>query len=106
LGKKADRVNFNRKDVKQLNEIEFSDTDDKQREAIKNLHRQKNTIMTEDNLKQHLTKETKAVNFENFYWLSCSFLSKLSKMAPNLQHVNLRRMHHVTNRCFAEGLGD
>ena len=52
--------------------------------------------------KEYLTPETVKLNLENHYWISNSFISKLSKMAPNLQQLSLRRMPQITNQFFAE----
>jgi len=73
---------FNTRKVGQLNDIEFSDSDDP--EEIANLKRQPATVLTEQNMKQLLTPETLKLNLENHYWISNSFISKISKMAPNL----------------------
>ena len=70
-------------------------------EAIANLRRQKNTVLTEDNLKKYLNSETLAVNLENHYWVSNSFISKIAVLAPNLKELCLRRMPQITNRVFA-----
>ena len=89
-----------RREVKQLNDIEFSDSDEP--EEIHNLRRQPNTVLTEENLKEYLTNETVKVNLENHYWISNSFISKLGRMSPNLQELSLRRMPQITNQVFAE----
>ena len=67
-----------------------------------NLKRQPATILTEENLKSLLNGETQKLNLENHYWISNSFISKLSHMAPNLLELSLRRMPQVTNLNFAE----
>lgn len=76
--------------VEQINDIEFSDSDDP--EELANLKRQPATILTEENLKSLLNSETQKLNLENHYWISNSFISKLSHMAPNLLELSLRRM--------------
>jgi hypothetical protein len=97
---KSDKDPFKKRDVSQLNDIEFSDSDDP--EEIANLKRQPATVLNEENLKEYLTPETVKLNLENHYWISNSFISKLSKMAPNLRQLSLRRMPQITNQFFAE----
>lgn len=83
VGKKPDSDQYIRRVVKQLNDIEFSDSDEP--EEIHNLRRQPRTVLTEENLKEYLNDETGKVNLENHYWISNSFISKLGRMAPRLQ---------------------
>ena len=82
-GKKPDNDKFIRRIVKQLDDIEFSE-DEVEPEAIVNLRRQKNTVLTEENLKKYLNSETLGINLENHYWVSNSFISKITVLAPNL----------------------
>ena len=51
---------------------------------LKKLKRLPHTILTEENLKEYLNDLTGNVNFENHYWISNSFISKLGRMTPNL----------------------
>ena len=83
IGKKPDNDKFIRRIVRQLNDIEFSE-DEVEPEAIANLRRQKNTVLTEENLKKYLNHETTGLNLEHHYWVSNSFISKISLLAPNL----------------------
>lgn len=90
VGKRPDNEHYIRRVVKQLNDIEFSDSDEP--EELHNLRRQPRTVLTEENLKDYLNDQTGKVNLENHYWISNSFISKLGRMTPNLQQLSLRRM--------------
>jgi len=59
------------------------------------------TVLTEDNLKKYLSQETLRLNLEHHYWLKDSFMSKLGRMAPNLQVLSLRRLK-ITDDAFFE----
>jgi len=95
VGKIPDNKSYIRRVVKQLNDLEFSDSDEP--EELHNLRRQPQTVLTEENLKEYLTETTGKVNLENHYWISNSFISKLGRMSPNLQELSLRRMPQITN---------
>lgn len=84
---------FNRRHVKQLNDIDFSEDSEDDFEDVRNLKRQRRTILTEENLRKQLSEETLKVNLEHHYWLKDSFVSKISKMAPNLQVICIRRLN-------------
>lgn len=90
---------FNRRTVKQLNDISFSEDSEDDFEDVKALKRQRRTILTEENLKKYLSEETIKLNIEHHYWLKDSFLSKIGKMAPNLQQLSLRRLN-ITDESF------
>ena len=60
------------------------------------------TILNEENFKECVTEDTTRVVLENHYWLRNNILSKLGRMAPNLQMLSLRRMKNITNPVFAE----
>jgi len=75
---------FNRRTVKQLEDISFSEDSEDDFEDVRNIKRQRRTILTEENLKQYLCDETVKLNIEHHTWLKDSFLSKLGKMARNL----------------------
>jgi hypothetical protein len=59
------------------------------------------TVLTEDNLKKYLSKETLKLNLEHHYWLKNSFLGRLGGLAPNLQEICLRRLK-ITDDAFYE----
>lgn len=103
FGKKPDPEQdpFNRRQVKQLNDIDFSEDSEDDFEDVRNLKRQRQTILTEENLRRYLSDETVKINLEHHYWLKTSFISKISKMAPNLIEVNLRRLK-LTNENFED----
>ena len=75
---------FNRRTVKQLEDISFSDESEDDFEDVRSMKRQRRTILTEENLKQYLCDETVKLNIEHHTWLKDSFLGKLGKMARNL----------------------
>ena len=87
--------------IRELNDISF-DEDSDEYEEIKNLKRQPKTILNEENLKAYLSDETTKLDSENHYWLRNNFIDKVGRMAPNLQHLSLRRMKFINNTCFAE----
>jgi hypothetical protein len=100
VGSKPDNQHFIRRVVRQLNDIEFSDEEEP--EELHNLRRLPPTVLTEETLKEYLNAGTGKVNFENYYWISNSFLSKLGRLTPNLQALSLRRMPQITNKVFAD----
>jgi len=59
------------------------------------------TVLTEENLRKYLSQETLRLNLEHHYWLKDSFVSKLGRMAPNLQVLSLRRLK-ITDDAFFE----
>ena len=79
---------YNRRVVRKLNDISFSDDSDP--EEIANLKRMPKTVMNEENLKEVLSTETLGLNLENHYWLKNNIMSKIGKMAPNLTFLSLR----------------
>ena len=91
---------FNKRQVRQLNDISFSEDSDE--EDIRNIKRMPKTIMNEENLKQVLSTETLGLNLENHYWLKNNIISKVGRMSPNLLSLSLRRMKFITNPTFAE----
>ena len=91
---------YNRRVVRKLNDISFSDDSDP--EEIANLKRMPKTVMNEENLKEVLGTETLGLNLENHYWLKNNIISKIGKMAPNLTFLSLRRMKFISNPVFAE----
>lgn len=103
FGKKPDpnKDPFNRRTVKQLNDIDFSEDSEDDFEDVKSLKRQRRLILTEENLRLFLSEETLKINLEHHHWLKPSFISKIGKMAPNLIEVNLRRLK-LTNTHFEE----
>ena len=89
--------------VKQLNDIDFEDSDeDEWEEEIKNLKRMPRTVLNEENFKEYVTEEVERLVLENHYWLRNNVLSKIGRMAPHLQELSLRRMKNMTNPVFAE----
>jgi hypothetical protein len=95
-----DKDRFDRRVVKQLQDISFeSDSDD---ESLRNLKRLPNTVLNVENLRKILSPDTTRLNLENHYWLPNDFLAKIGRMAPNLQEFSLRRMKNIDNLTFAE----
>jgi len=58
-------------------------------------------VLTEENLRLYLSKETDKLDLEHAYWLKDVFLDKIGRMAPNLKELSLRRLK-ITNRAFTE----
>jgi F-box/leucine-rich repeat protein 2/20 len=71
---------------------------------VKSLKRLPQTILTEENLRTYLSKETAKLGLEHAYWLKDVFLDKIGRMAPNLQERSLRRLK-IRNRAFSEIMG-
>lgn len=93
---------YNRRKVKQLNDISFEESEDEDEfEDIKNLKRLPRTVITEESLKQYLGAETEKVNLEHHYWLKDNFIDKIGRMAPNLRELCIRRLK-ISNRAFSE----
>lgn len=59
------------------------------------------TVLTEDNLRKILTKETVKLNIEHHYWLKDNFLCKLGRLAPNLKILTVKRLP-ISNNSFTE----
>ncbi len=74
---------FDKRVVKQLNDIDFEESTDEE-EEIKNLKRMPRTILNEENFKESVTEEVERLVLENHYWLKNNVLSKIGRMAPNL----------------------
>ena len=97
---------YDRRQVKQLNDISFEESENSEDgeadfEAIKSIKRLPQTVLTEENLKVYLTKETQKLDLEHSYWLKDVFLDKIGRMAQNLQELSLRRLK-ISNRAFIE----
>ena len=58
-------------------------------------------MLTEENLRTYLSKETEKLDLEHAYWLKDVFLDKVGRMAPNLKELSLRRLK-ISNRAFTE----
>ena len=93
---------FNKRVVQQLDGIDFEDEDSDDWEEIKNLKRMPRTVLNEENFKTSVNDETERLVLENHYWIRNNIISKLGRMAPNLQELSLRRMKNITNPVFAE----
>ena len=93
-GKKPDpeKDPYDRRITQQLNDIDFSEDEENDFEDIRNIKRMPRTVVAEDNLKKELSTQTLRLNLEHHYWLKNSFISKLGRMAPNLQILGLRRL--------------
>jgi hypothetical protein len=103
MGKKPkdNEDKFNRRVIKELNDISF-DEDSDDYEEIRNLKRQPKTILNEENLKAYCTTETIKLDLESHYWLRNTFLDKIGRMSPNLRVLSLRRMKFIDNVTFSE----
>ena len=103
FGKQPDpeKDQFNRRTVKQLEDISFSDDSEDDFEDVRDMKRQRRTVLTEENLKKYLCAETVKLNIEHHTWLKDSFLGKLGKMAKNLQELSLRRLA-ISDSSFSE----
>jgi len=58
-------------------------------------------VLTEENLRLYLSKETDKLDLEHAYWLKDVFLDKIGRMAPNLKELSLRRLK-ISNRAFTD----
>lgn len=58
---------FDRRTVKKLDDISFEEED--AFENVKNLNRLPSTILTEDSLKNFLTKDLERLLLENHHWI-------------------------------------
>ena len=72
-----DKDPFNRRKVEQLNDIQFTDDSEDDFEDVRDIKRQRKTILTEENLKKMLSEETTKLNIEHHHWLKEGFLSKI-----------------------------
>jgi len=90
---------WNRRHVKQLNDIPFEEDDET--EELKNLKRMPGTIVTEEKLKDIVTAETDRLLLDNHYWITDEFIGKLGRMAPNLKHLSFKGIN-VSNDCFMD----
>jgi hypothetical protein len=85
--------------VKQLGDIEF-DSDD-EIEELKNLKRMPGTVITEEKLKETLSKDTERLILDNHYWIKDSFIDKLGRMAPHLKHLSFRGIN-MASKAFMD----
>ena len=92
---------YDRRIVKQLNDISFEESDEEEYEDVKNLKRLPHTVLTEEVLKKYLSADTERLNLEHHYWIKDSFLDKIGRMAPNLLELSLRRME-ISNFAFMQ----
>ena len=90
---------FDRRKVKQLNDISFEESSDEEYEDQRHLKRLPKTIITEEALKEYIGIETEKLNLEHHYWIKESVLDKIGRMAPNLRELSLRRMK-ISNKAF------
>lgn len=96
-----DKDPFDRRVVKQLNDISFEDSEEeKPEEEIKD-KRLPLSVITEETLKHQLGPETSRLNLEHHYWIRNFFLDKIGRMAPNLKELSLRRMD-ISEQAFSE----
>jgi hypothetical protein len=100
-GKKPDPAKdpYDRRKVKQLDDIPFESDDEP--EEIKNLRRMPETVLTEENLKQLLSRDLKALNLNEHFWLKNNFIDKIGRMAPNLVELSIRGLK-VTSEVFID----
>jgi hypothetical protein len=90
---------YDRRKVKQLDDISFES--DNEPEEIKNYQRLPESVLTEENLKEWLTKSLKALNLNSHYWLKNSFLDKIGRMAPNLVELSIRGLN-ISSQAFID----
>jgi hypothetical protein len=91
LGSEPDK-NFSKK-VKKIGDISFEE-ETNESEKVKNLKRLPPDNLTEESLKTNLNGETIILRLENHYWISRDILSKLGRMASNL---NVRLYLYIYN---------
>jgi len=96
-----DQDPFDRRVVKQLNDISFEDSEDEKPEETLKDKRLPLSVITEETLKQQLGETTTRLNLEHHYWIRNIFLDKVGRMAPNLIELSLRRMD-ISEYAFAE----
>jgi len=92
LGKKpeSNKDPYDRRKVKQLDDISFESDDEP--EEIKNLRRLPANILTEENLKDCLSKDLRSLNLNSHFWLKNNFIDKIGRMAPNLVELCIRNL--------------
>ena len=81
LGSEPDKY-FSKK-VKKIGDISFEE-ETNESEKIKNLKRLPADNLTEESLKTNLSSDVTLLRLENHYWISKDILSKLGRMATNL----------------------
>ena len=101
LGKKPQQSKdpYDRRKVKQLDDISFESDDEP--EEVKNLRRLPSHILTEENLKESLSKDLKSLNLNSHFWLKNNFIDKIGRMAPNLVELWIRNLK-VTPEAFSD----
>lgn len=90
---------YDRRKVKQLNDISFEESSGDEYEDLRDLKRLPKTIITEENLKENAGPETEKLNLEHHYWIKDGVLDKIGRMAKNLKELSLRRMK-IQNNAF------
>lgn len=100
-GKKLDpkKDPYNRRKVKQLDDISFESDDEP--EEIKNLRRLPETVLTEESLKDSLSRDLRKLNLDNHFWIKNNFIDKIGRMAPNLVEISLRGLK-ITSQSFSD----
>jgi hypothetical protein len=86
---------FVRRKVQQLHVVNLVSS--KEPEDLMTIMRQPKKVLTEDNLSKILNSSITKLNLEGHYWLSDTFVGKISMNCPNLTSLCLRRMAHITN---------
>ena len=81
LGPEPDK-NFSKK-VKKIGDISFEE-ETNESEKVKNLKRLAPDNLNEESLKTNLNSDAIILRLENHYWISKDILSKLGRMANNL----------------------
>lgn len=101
LGKKpeSNKDPYDRRKVKQLDDISFESDDEP--EEIKNFRRLPANILTEENLKESLSKDLRSLNLNSHFWLKNNFIDKIGRMAPNLVELCIRNLK-VTPETFID----
>jgi len=92
---------FDRRVVKDKHDSEVSSDEEDDFEDVACLKRQRRTILTQENLTKYLSHETLRLNLEHHYWLKNTYLAKMSKLAPNLTDLTLKRLN-IDNDSFSE----
>jgi len=91
---------FERRKVKQLDDIVFEDDFEEPEEAL-HFKRLPRSILTEDSLKIALTPTTEKLSLENHVWIRDNFLDKVGRLAPNLRDISLRGLE-ISGKSFIE----
>lgn len=101
LGKKPqpNKDPYDRRKVKQLDDISFESDDEP--EEIKNFRRLPANVLTEENLKECLSKDLRSLNLNSHFWLNNNFIDKIGRMAPNLVELTIRNLK-VTPETFMD----